>query len=127
MEEWLLTMVLTVVAQAFHRVVGNRRRSVIILMSINRRERFVVFRVLLRCKVPVMIIERVGSIKSVLQRLSVDMPFPRVVGAVSNRFQDFWQEFGPARADAASTSTGDLGQRISSDLLCIVAGQNRRS
>ena len=54
---------------------------------------------LARREVPVVIVEAVGVVEAILQRLAIDVPFARVVGAIAERLEHLGQEPGPRRAE----------------------------
>ena len=92
-----------------NRVVGDRRTGIIPGLSIGRRKRLVVLGVVLRSEVPVVIVEAVGVVETVLQRHAVHMPFTRMIRAIPQGPQHIGQEPGPGgpRSPGAAWNAGE--------------------
>jgi hypothetical protein len=82
-EERLVGVLVRVLLQALDCVIGNGRAGVIAVLRCDRRQRFVVFGVLLGGEVPVVVFERVGVVEAVRERLAVNVPLARVVRPIS--------------------------------------------
>lgn len=78
-----------------------------------------------RGEMSVVIVEAIGMVEAVFQWLAVDVPFARVIGAIAERLEHLGQKSCPLRPDALATAL-HTGDRVSANLLGIVAGQDRR-
>ena len=73
-------------------------------------------------EIPVVIIQSIGVLKSIGQRLAIHMPFPGMVGAIAQGLQVFGQEFGPGGAFSVGAAR-DTGDGIPSHLLRVEPAQ----
>ena len=73
-------------------------------------------------EIPVVIIQSIGVLKSIGQRLAIHMPFPGMVGAIAQVLQVFGQEFGPGGAFSVGAAR-DTGDGIPSHLLRVEPAQ----
>ncbi len=68
-----------------------------------------------------MVIDVVGTVKASSQRQAVNMPFTRVIRAVTGRLKHHWQEMCPR----GTITFFNTGQIVSAHLLSIISGQKR--
>ena len=73
-------------------------------------------------EIPVVIIQSIGVLKSIGQRLAIDVPFPGMVGAIAQVLEVFGQEFGPGGAFSVGAAR-DAVDGIASHLLRVEPGQ----
>ena len=80
-------MLARVLFQHLDGVISQRRGRVEIGILLHRRQRFVIEPVLGRIEEPPLIFEVVRTIEALLHRHAIDVPFPGVVGPVTERLE----------------------------------------
>ncbi len=117
LKEGGVSVVALVAFEAINCVVGNGSGGVITGWCVGRNG-LVVEGGSFDGEVIVLLSEHEGAVKAVFERLSVDVPFTAVVGAVSAGVQKVGEKARPFLADALPSTT-DSGKSISMNLLGI--------
>jgi len=80
--------------------------------------------VFVRIKKAPLIPEVIRVIKTLRHRHAVDVPFPRVVGAIARRLEPFGQKSRPGRSRVfLAAAAAHSRNRVTADLLRVVAGE----
>ena len=115
-----------VLLQTLDRVLGHRGRGEVIRVRRDGRQRFVVLGVAARREIPVVILEAVGVIETVLQRLAVHVPFAGVIRAVAGGLEHLGQQPRP-RGPHAARAARQPRHPVAPHLLRVITGENRRA
>ncbi len=100
-------------------------RRVIAGLRIDGRQRLVVLGVLSRREVAVVVVEAVGVIEAILERLAVDVPLAGVIRAIAERLQHLGKQPSPRGAHPLAAAL-DARHGIAADFLGVVTGEDRR-
>ena len=103
-------------------MIGDGGRGVVAAAGLDGRQFAIVLPVDLGIEEPSLVAQVVGPVESAGHRHPVDVPLPRVVGAVPEGPEHIGKQAGPGRTFALA-STGDARQLVASHLLGVVTGQ----
>ena len=109
-------------------MVAQCRRCIIIGSLLDGGQRYIVFPMPVWIEKPSLIPEQVGVVKTIGNGHPINVPFSCVVGTVALRFEHPWQQHGPILAFATiSTARRNARQGVTTNLLGVIAGQQRSS
>ena len=123
-EKGRIGVVRGMILQHLDGVVGEGDGAVESRVLFNRRQRLVVLEMFGGIEEAPLVLEVVGVIESLGDRLAVDVPLAGVIGTVTDLLESFRKQLGPSRAlILVASSSGNRGEGIAPDLLGIIAGE----